>query len=67
MAYYLSNERNSGVLEAYRRYQQYLRDNEAQFPRGACALATAEWTSEERNEIQSAPGTILIRTAKSLA
>ncbi len=43
MAYYLSNERNSGVVEAYRRYLQYLRDNEAQFPRRAFALATAEW------------------------
>jgi len=43
MAYYLSNQRNSGVVEAYRRYQQYLRENEAQLPCGAFALATAEW------------------------
>ena len=43
MAYYLSNERNGGVVEAYHRYQQYLRENGAQFPRGAFALATAEW------------------------
>lgn len=43
MAYYLSNERNNDVVAAYRRYQEYLRDNAKDFPEGAYALATAEW------------------------
>lgn len=43
MAYYLSNERNKDVVEAYRRYQQYLRQREQEFPPSAFALATAEW------------------------
>ena len=43
MAYYLSSERNQNVVEAYRRYQQYLRQHEHEFPPGAFALATAEW------------------------
>src|SRR5215467_2275968 len=43
MAYYLSNERNKDVLEAYRRYQEYLRQHERTFPPSAFALATAEW------------------------
>jgi hypothetical protein len=43
MAYYLSNERNKDVREAYRRYQEYLRQHEHEFPPGAFALATAEW------------------------
>jgi len=43
MAYYLSNERNQNVVEAYRRYQEYLRQHEREFPRNAFALATAEW------------------------
>jgi len=43
MAYYLSNERNKDVREAYRRYQEYLRQNKDEFPPSAFALATAEW------------------------
>lgn len=43
MAYYLSKERSRDVVEAYRRYQQYLRKHENEFPPGAFALATAEW------------------------
>ena len=43
MAYYLSNERNKDVRKAYRRYQEYLRQHEHEFPPGAFALATAEW------------------------
>jgi hypothetical protein len=43
MAYFLSNERNRDVLEAYRRYQEYLRQHEREFPQGAFSLATAEW------------------------
>jgi hypothetical protein len=43
MAYYLSNERSRDVLEAYRRYQQYLHQHEPEFPPNAFALATAEW------------------------
>lgn len=43
MTYYLSNERNEDVVEAYRRYQQYLREHEHEFPPRAFALATAEW------------------------
>ena len=43
MAYYLSKERNEEVVGAYRRYQQYLREREGQFPPSAFALATAMW------------------------
>lgn len=43
MAYYLSKERNEDVVGAYRRYQEYLRMHEKQFPRGAFELGTAEW------------------------
>ncbi len=43
MAYYLSKERDQDVVEAYRRYQQYLREHEREFPSGAFALATADW------------------------
>ena len=43
MAYYLSKERKKDVVGSYRRYQEYLRKHEAQFPRGAFELGTAEW------------------------
>src|SRR5215470_10722994 len=43
MAYFLSNERNKEVVGAYRRYQEYLRQHEQEFPPSAFALATAEW------------------------
>ena len=43
MAYFLSDERNKDVVEAYRRYQEYLRQHEHEFPSGAFALGTAEW------------------------
>jgi hypothetical protein len=43
MAYYLSAERNQDVVGAYRRYQEYLRQHQREFPPGAYALATAEW------------------------
>jgi len=43
VAYYLSNERNKDVVEAYRRYQEYLRQHEQEFPASAFALGTAEW------------------------
>ena len=43
VAYYLSKERNEDVAGAYRRYQQYLRVREHQFPPGAFALGTAMW------------------------
>jgi len=42
MAYFLSKKRNRDV-EAYRRYQEYLRQHEREFPPSAFALATAEW------------------------
>lgn len=43
MAYYLGKERNEDVVESYRRYQQYLREHQHEFPPGAFALGTAEW------------------------
>lgn len=43
MAYYLTKERDQDVVSAYRRYQEYLREHERDFPPGAFALATAEW------------------------
>lgn len=43
MAFYLSNERNQDVVEAYRRYQEYLRQHADEFPPTVFALATAEW------------------------
>jgi|SRR5579859_448871 len=43
MAYYLSSERNQDLVKACRRYQEYLRKHEREFPPGAYALATAEW------------------------
>ena len=43
MAYYLSDERNKDVVEAYRRYQEYLRQHEQEFPASAFALGTTEW------------------------
>ena len=43
MAYYLAKEREEDVVAAYERYQNYVRENEARFPRGAFALATSEW------------------------
>jgi len=43
MAYYLSKELKQDVVAAYQRYQQYLREHEREFPRGAFALGTAEW------------------------
>src|SRR5215831_5118719 len=49
MAYFLSKERNRDVLEAYRRYQEYLRQHEREFPPSAFALATAEWYQNARD------------------
>ncbi len=43
MAYYLATEREADVTGSYRRYQDYLRENQRRFPPGAFALATAEW------------------------
>ena len=43
MTYYLSAERNRDLVGSYQRYQQYLRENEKQFPRLAFELATSEW------------------------
>jgi hypothetical protein len=43
MAYYLSKKRNQDVVGAYRRYQEYLRQHEQEFPPGAFALARADW------------------------
>jgi hypothetical protein len=43
MAYYLQNERSVDVVGAYRRYQQYLREHQEEFPPSAFTLATAEW------------------------
>jgi hypothetical protein len=43
MAYFLSKERDADVMNAYRRYQQYLHEHENLFPPGAFALGTAEW------------------------
>jgi hypothetical protein len=43
MAYYLGKERDLDVVDAYRRYRQYLREHQRDFPRNAYALATAEW------------------------
>jgi len=43
MAYYLSNERNQDLVGSYRRYQQYLREREAEFPPSAFALGTSDW------------------------
>ena len=42
-AYYLAKERCADVKGAYRRYQEYLHDNQQQFPPRAFALGTAEW------------------------
>jgi len=49
MAYYLSDELAENVVEAYRKYQQYLRQNEEEFPRGAFALGTADWYHNPRD------------------
>jgi hypothetical protein len=43
MAYYLSKERNQDIVGSYRRYQEYLREHEKEFPSGAFSLATSEW------------------------
>ena len=43
MAYYLSDQREDDVVGAYRRYQNYLKENREKFPPGALALATADW------------------------
>lgn len=43
MAYFLRKERNEDVMVSYRRYQQYLREHEHEFPPGGFALGTAEW------------------------
>src|SRR5262249_54434491 len=43
MAFYLSKERDEDVVNSYRRYQQYLREHQKEFPRGAFELGTAEW------------------------
>jgi hypothetical protein len=43
MAYILSDARHEDVMGAYRRYQQYLKEHELEFPPNAFALATAEW------------------------
>ena len=40
---YLSKQRHENVSEAYRRYQEYLRENERNFPPGAFALGTSDW------------------------
>ena len=43
MAFFLRKQRDEDVVGAYKRYQQYLRDNQEAFPQNAYALATAEW------------------------
>lgn len=43
MAHFLSKERDADVMEAYRRYQQYLNERRQDFPPSAFKLATAEW------------------------
>lgn len=43
MAFKIARERHPDVAGAYRRYQEYLRDNEDRFPPGAYALGTAPW------------------------
>jgi hypothetical protein len=43
MAYYLTKERHEDIRGAWRRYQDYLRENQPQFPTGAFALGTAVW------------------------
>ena len=43
MAFFLSKERDQDVVAAWRRYQQYLREREKEFPPGAFALATSDW------------------------
>lgn len=43
MAFYLSKERSEDIVGSYRRYQEYLRENQLRFPPRAFALGTAEW------------------------
>ena len=44
MAYYLTKERSiEDVCKSWRRYQEYLRQHQQQFPPGAFAIATSDW------------------------
>ncbi len=44
MAYYLRKERSiEEVCKSWRRYQEYLRQHQQQFPPGAFAIATSDW------------------------
>ena len=52
MARYLSKQRDEDVAGSYRRYQEYLRENQKTFPPGGFALGTAEW-HQDANDHQS--------------
>jgi hypothetical protein len=43
MTFILAPERDSDPAEAFRRYREYLKQEEARFPPGAFALATSDW------------------------
>jgi hypothetical protein len=49
MAYYLGKERDKDIVGSYRRYQQYLHENQAKLAPGAFALGTAEWYQNPRD------------------
>ena len=49
MAYYLTKERTADCGKAYRRYQEYLKENRHQFPTGAFALGTAGWWQDAKD------------------
>jgi hypothetical protein len=43
MSFYLSQERERGVVGAYQNYLKYLHDHQKQFPSSAFGLGTALW------------------------
>ena len=43
MAFILAEQREKDVAEAFRLYREYLRTNEASFPKSAYALAMSDW------------------------
>ena len=49
MAFYLTKERHEDVVGAYKRYQEYLRENQQRFPPGAFALGTAGWWQDSND------------------
>ena len=43
MAFILAKQRDEDAVSAFRKYSEYLRDNEKLFPESAYALATSDW------------------------